>query len=281
VRSQPAMGRMVRDADDTAETVPPRPGCHREERGNEGSAVVFATLRGPKLPEGRRSDLHPVRLRLVDQTGVSFSEQSTLRCVRCSDGLQVLRYVLLSSLIVSLSGHCQSYANSPFYQPVSAIPSTAHVDGYEHGTIHANGVVIDLSESVAESSPEFDRIAGWSAAMDVDGGKGSQIFHYKTQYDHMSPVVAFGYDLEVQPVQGTDQIRCTFSSLTEPSGPSADWWHRNKDIAAVALPHDLTPVVIHSGDILAIETLPLGPGKIAVIHYLRLIRTDQASDPAP
>lgn len=182
----------------------------------------------------------------------------------------MLRPILLLSLVLPLSGYCQTY-NSPFYQPVSGIPSTAHSEGYKG--IRANGIVIDLSEWVPASSPDFARIAGWSVAADVDGSKGGQVFHYYTQYDHMSPVVVFGYDLVVEPVEGTDQIRCTFSPLTDPA-----WgWHRNKEVAPVSLPRDLTPVVIHSGDGLAIKTLPLGPGKIAPVQYLRLTRTDQTT----
>jgi hypothetical protein len=186
----------------------------------------------------------------------------------------MLRPILLLSFVLPLSAHCQTYS-SPFYQTVSGIPSTAYADGYCHGCIHANGVTIDLSRWEPESSPDFARIAGWSVATDVDGSKGRQILHYYTQYDHMNPVVVFGYDLLVQPVEGTDQIRCTFSPVTDPTG---DWWRRNKEIAPVALPNDLTPVVIHSGDVLAIKTLPLGPGKIAAVHYLRLIRTEQTLD---
>jgi len=183
----------------------------------------------------------------------------------------MLRYFLLLSLVLPLTGYGQSYADSPFYQPVSAIPSAAQVDGYAHGSIHANGVVIDLSEWTPDSSPDSERIAGWSAAADVDRGKPAQIFHFYTQYDHLNPVVVFGYDLLAEPVAGTDEIRCTFSALTDPS-----WdWHRNQQVAPVALPTDLTPVVIHSGDVLAIRTLPLGPGRIAAVHYLRLTRTDQ------
>ncbi len=184
----------------------------------------------------------------------------------------MLRYFLLLSLALPLSGSCQTYADSPFYQPVGAIPSAAHVDGYVHGSINANGVIIDLSQWVPESSPDFDQIRGWSAAADVDGSKPAQVFHFYTQYDHMNPVVVFGYDLLAEPVAGTDKIRCTFSALTTPLG----WdWHQNKDVRPVALPADLTPVIVRSGDVLAIRTLPLGPGGIAAVHYLRLIRTDQ------
>ena len=181
----------------------------------------------------------------------------------------MLKYLLAFAFAIPLGGHCQSYADSPFYKTITALPSTARVDGYQHGTIKANGVVIDLSEWVPESSPDFDQIAGWSGAADVDGTK-PQLFHRYIQYDHLNPVVVFGYDLLVQPVEGTDQIRCTFSALTDFAGGR----RRNKEIAPVALPADLTPVVIHSGDLLAIKTLPLGPGRIAAVHYLRLTRND-------
>lgn len=188
----------------------------------------------------------------------------------------MLRPVLLLSLVLPLSGYCQTYADSPFYQPVSVIPSAAHVDGYEHGSMRANGVVIDLSEWIPESSPDVDRIAGWSEGADVDGNKPAQKFHFYIQHDHQNPVVVFGYDLLAEPVVGTDEIRCTFSVLTD----SPVQWSRNKEIPPVALPADLTPVVIHSGDVLAIRMLPLGPGRIADIHYLRIIRTAQTADSA-
>jgi len=46
----------------------------------------------------------------------------------------------------------------------------------------------------------------------------------------------------------------------------------------VALPGDLTPFVIKSGGVIAFTTLPLGPGKIAVDHYIRLTRIDMMSN---
>lgn len=74
----------------------------------------------------------------------------------------MLKYLLAFALTSPLCGHCQSYADSPFYRTVSAVPSTARVEGWSHGSIKANGVVIDLSESVPSSLPDFDKIAGWS-----------------------------------------------------------------------------------------------------------------------
>ncbi len=182
------------------------------------------------------------------------------------------RYFLLLAFAFPLCGHCQSYARSPFYSPVSAIPSTAHGEGY-HG-IKANGVVIDLSESVPGSSPDFGEIAGWSAAANVDGSKPAELFHFCIQYDRLN--VTFAYDLLVEPVEGTDKIKCTFSAFTDPRGQM----HSNKDIVPVALPADLTPLVVRSGDVISIPTLPLGGGRIAAVHYLRLTRTDLTADSA-
>ena len=183
----------------------------------------------------------------------------------------MLKYFLVFSLAVPLCGHCQNYPNSPFYLLTSSIPSTAHVEGYSHGSIKANGIVIDLSESVPWSSPDIDEIRGWSVAAGVDGNRPAQLFHFYIQYDHLN--VTFGYDLLAQPIEGTDKIKCTFSAFTDPP-----YSHRNKDIFPVNLPTDLTPLVIKSGDAISITTLPLGEGKISVVHYLRVTRTDLALD---
>ena len=178
------------------------------------------------------------------------------------------KYLLTFALAIPLCGHCQSYADSPFYRAVPDIPSTAHVEGWAHGSINSNGVVIDLSESFPSSSPDFDEIRGSSDHSSWDRNRPAHLFHHFVQYDQLN--VVFGYDLLVEPVKGTDKIKCTFSTLTD---PDVDW-HRNKDIPVVPLSDDLTPVVIKSGDVLSITTFPLGPGKIAVVYYLRLTRTD-------
>ena len=97
----------------------------------------------------------------------------------------MLKHLFVFSLAIPLYGHCQSYADSPFYRPVAGIPSTAHVEGWAHGSIKANGVVIDLSESVSSSSPDFDEIRGWSINSWVDRDKSAHTFHYYIQYDQI------------------------------------------------------------------------------------------------
>jgi len=201
----------------------------------------------------------------------------TLRLIQCPGVGMLKRFLLISSLAIPLSGYCQSYAGSPFYRPISAIPETAHVEGWEHGTTKANGVVIDLSVSEPSPSADSDELHGGSIHSWVDRKKAGHVFHYYRQYNRLN--VVFGYDLLVEPVPGTDEIRCTFSALTDPSELPETAWRRDKYIPVVPLSADLTPVVIKSGDAIAFTMLPLGEGKVAVVHYLRLTRTDLA--PAP
>ena len=188
----------------------------------------------------------------------------------------MLRHCVAFLLAIPLCGHGQSYADAPFYRPASAVPSTARVEGYEHGGIRANGVVIDLSDAAPESSPDFDQLAGWDLSANTDEKKPAQRFHYYLQYDRLQ--VAFAYDLLVEPVEGTDKIRCTFSTFSGPPPRFAAIPWSNREIVPVALPADLTPVVIRSGDVISITMLPLGKGRIAVVHYLRLTRTDLTAD---
>ena len=56
-----------------------------------------------------------------------------------------------------LCAFSQSYANSAF-SITNEIPATAHVEGWSHGSIRANGLTIDLSES--RSALEMKEIRG-------------------------------------------------------------------------------------------------------------------------
>lgn len=190
----------------------------------------------------------------------------------------MVKHLLVFSLAIPLYGHCQSYADTPFYQTSAAIPSTAHVEGWEHGNTKANGVLIDLSEQVSWSSPDIDEIRGWSVHSWVDRKTPDHTFHYYLHYDQLN--VTFGYDLRVEPVKGTDEIKCAFGALTDPEELRETAWPRTKDMPVVALPGDLSPFLIRSGGVISIQTLPLGKGRIPVTHYLRLTRTDLTSESA-
>jgi hypothetical protein len=208
-------------------------------------------------------------------------ERIALACVRSSVGLggDVLKSLLVCFLALPLYGHSQSYADSPFYKSISAIPASARVEYTPHGNIKANGIVIDLSvsdwrRSVPETSSEFDESIGSAEQADVDRNGPARVFRFYIEYPSLN--VTFAYDLLVQP-EGTDKIKCTFSAFNDPPyGP------RRKDIPILALPADLSPLVIRSGDAIAIRTLPFPESKVEVIHYLRFTRIDltPASDTA-
>lgn len=92
----------------------------------------------------------------------------------------MLRYMLGFVLTIPfpLCSSCQSYADTPFYRTISAVPSTAFVEGWAHGSIKANDVVIDLSMSNPSSSPDFDEIRGWNINSWVDKKNPAHTFHY-------------------------------------------------------------------------------------------------------
>jgi len=186
------------------------------------------------------------------------------------------RFLLIIPLAIPLCGYSQGYADSPFYKIVSAAPSTARAGGGENIRTRANGIAIDVS--IVEPGPFTPRLTNvWA-----DRSTPEHILHYFRQYDELNAI--FGYDLRVEPIQGTNQIRCTFTSLSDPIDEPLNKLQRlglglrNKFVPVVALPGDLSPFVIKSGDAISITTLPLGPGKIAVVQYLRLTRTDLAHD---
>jgi hypothetical protein len=192
--------------------------------------------------------------------------------------VDMVKHFLAFALAIPLSGYCQSYAGSPPFRQVLDTPATAHVEGWSHGSIKANGVVIDLSESEPTSSSDSDQLWGRSIHSWVDKNKPAHVFHYYTQYSQLK--VIFGYDLSVEPVQRTDQVRCTFSALTDPDELPEAAWPRDKYLPVVALPDNLTPLVVKSGDTISFTTLPLGEGKVAVIHYLRVTRMDSTPEAA-
>lgn len=174
----------------------------------------------------------------------------------------------IALIMFPLSGYGQNYANWPISVD-DAVPASAHVEGWSHGSIHANGMTIDLSES--QSELKIEEIRDWNLQQKVDGAKPAQVFHFYIQYNRLG--VTFGYNLLMQQVEGTDNIKCSFSQLTDLPFPGGN---RDRSIVPVALPADLSPLVIGSGHAIAISTYPVGEDKPAVVHYIRLTRMDAA-----
>jgi hypothetical protein len=184
----------------------------------------------------------------------------------------MLRYLLVLIAGIPICCYCQSYADAPFLKQISVLPPAAHVEGYSHGSIKANDIVIDLSGSASSSDPNSDENINWTLQAHVDGIKPAQTFHFYTQYNDLKAV--FGYDLIVKPIERTDKIECRFSVLTD---PPFSWWHHDKEWVPVAFPGGSTSIEIKSGDAISITTFPFGKGKTAVVHYLRLSRIDLAA----
>src|ERR1700683_202387 len=104
-----------------------------------------------------------------------------------------------------VAGYGQSYADPPFSVD-DAVPASAHVEGWQHGSIHANGITIDLSES--HSALRIEEIADWNLQQTVNEVKPAQVFRFYIQYNRLG--VTFGYNLLAQPGEGADKIKCTF-----------------------------------------------------------------------
>jgi hypothetical protein len=63
----------------------------------------------------------------------------------------LFKHVLTVALLtMPLCGYSQSYADSPFYKPSDPALPTAYVQGWQYGSIKANGTVIDLSIVLVE-----------------------------------------------------------------------------------------------------------------------------------
>ncbi len=186
----------------------------------------------------------------------------------------MIKHFLIFSLAIPLSGYCQSYGDTPTFRRVSDVPSTARTEGYEAWRMAGLPVEVDLSRWMDWSSPDRHdgdgRVQPW-----VDRNKPDHVLHYYVQHDSLKVVYAF--DLKVEPVQGTDEIRCTFSTFTDPDELPERAWRRDKSFPIVPLPGDLVPIVIKSGEAVAITTLPLGKGHAPTVHYIRLTRTNLAS----
>ena len=122
----------------------------------------------------------------------------------------------------------------------------------------ANGTSTNITMSV-----DFG-FGTWTEEMIVDGDSGKQILHWYAQFDRLN--VTFGYDLLLEPIDGTKKIRCTFKTLTEPSRGFV----RNNGSYLVPLPGPLTPLIITDGDTIAIRMFPQKSTEAPFTQYLHV-----------
>jgi hypothetical protein len=177
--------------------------------------------------------------------------------------------LLLLFLVFQMLPFSQEYFGNPvFRMDIQQIPIAAHVEGWSHGSIKTNDVVIDLS-ILRDPWPDSNRPSESITNSWVDRKEAAHTFHYYVEYADLG--VAFGYDLDVKPYD-SDLIECTFKTLTDPVELPRGSWPRNENLKLVTVP--ISPMVIKDGGIIAFTTYPLGDERHKVTHYLQLKRID-------
>ncbi|MDE1177062.1 MAG: hypothetical protein PW789_10720 [Edaphobacter sp.] len=154
----------------------------------------------------------------------------------------------------------QSYEHTPLYQKVAS-PATDAVM-IRHAS--ANGVTMDISVASDE--------AGWSEGLRTDGSPQHQTLHLYIEATESD--ATFAYDLDVEPVEGTRKIRCTFKRQ------NADQFSEFKHASqTVPLNGDLAPVLVDDGSTLAISMFADRDKKQKIVQYLH-IRLSSAKETA-
>jgi hypothetical protein len=178
---------------------------------------------------------------------------------------------LFLAAVFTRTAVAQNYVNSPLYQLGERGGPNVHTR-WSGPPTDANGTTTIIS-----MSGDVGATGGNEEGMRVDGAPGSQILHWFVSF--YRPQVTFGYDLFLEPVVGTNKIRCTFRTLTDPEN-----WSRDKSSQLVQLPELLTPVEIEDGATLSISFLPEGDPKRVFVQQLRITllnkstrRSDQGS----
>ncbi|WP_263366328.1 hypothetical protein [Edaphobacter bradus] len=163
--------------------------------------------------------------------------------------------------LISAAVRAQSYEHSPIYQKIAAPPAGA-IDRW-HPT--ANDVTVNITMTNVGSI--------WNEAMHVDGSNGQEIIHLIIEETKNN--IAFAYDLLVQPIEGSQQVRCTF----KPQAP--DTFPQSMKFPHMPISDSLEPVVIDNGGTIAISMIPDPDKKQKLVQYLQMqLRKPGTSDAA-
>ena len=152
--------------------------------------------------------------------------------------LIVQSVLLLTSASVPCTISAQTYEYSPFYQKVAAPP----VGAFHRWTPRANGVIVNI---------RMTNVGGvWNEGMRVDGPKGQEVIHLFL--DETRSSVSFAYDLLVEPIAGTQQVRCTFKPQSAEAFPPG----AHQSFPQAPLSGLLDPLIVNDGDTIAISMIP-------------------------
>lgn len=165
-----------------------------------------------------------------------------------------LHLLFIALLILPLASGAQRFAHDPFYEKTQAADATA----LHRWDSSANGVIFHMSLTAPHYGP-------WDEGMKVDGAQSRQVVHWYLQDNHYG--VYFGYDLVLEPVAGSSQIKCTFSAFNNPYDRGG---RMNGNLPHPTLSDSLTPLLVDSGDTLEIAMLPGPDGKEKFVQYIRV-----------
>jgi hypothetical protein len=171
-----------------------------------------------------------------------------------------MRSLFVSLLILLAAPHHllgQEYENSPFYKKGDSAPASA----VHRWTAHANGLTATIS--VLFPSPEF---APSNESMKVDGPEGKQKIHWYIEDLHSH--VYFGYDLLLETVPGTQQIKCTFRPLTISAWSPSTWL--DQTLPTPPIPEGTTPLLIEDGETFNVSMLPESEHKYKIVEYVHI-----------
>jgi len=145
------------------------------------------------------------------------------------------------------------------------------------GTVPAQQQVIfngRLTVSFTSVTDPPSRDIGTSGSVQIHG-EGNIVHRIFLDREH---AVYFGYDLEVEPVPGTDQFTLTIKPLSEPPVSSAV--RRPQDLTARSLPKYPQPQVIHDGDTLAVDVLVNQSTGVKIIDLVKVSAKSEAAQSA-
>lgn len=155
-------------------------------------------------------------------------------------------------LLDSVRLRAQSFEHTPFVETVPSAEGDAVM--VRHAT--ANGITADISVSTTDG--------GWNQGIRTDGWPHHELVHLYLQSTDSNAV--FAYDLLLEPVAGTHQIRGTFS----PQSPEV-FAEEKHDARLVPLPPgELAPILVDEGGTLAITMFADAEKRLKITQYLHL-----------
>jgi hypothetical protein len=147
-----------------------------------------------------------------------------------------MRYFLALMVALLAAPHlliAQEWENSPIYKKGDPAPASS----LHRWTTQANGLTVTIRMDHFQYGP-------WDEGMMVDGPRGHQVIHWfmADRYQH----VLFGYDLLLEAIPDTNQVRCTVRPLTVTAwAPDA---RPDTTVLTPVVPAESQPLILEDGE---------------------------------